>query len=323
MRNIVYPIMFIFSVLCPNILAQPVPAQDENIPWLVTFGPDAETAWGDDDFSQAFFFLVPEAHSLPVYIRVFDPDIGGAIDEINGTWNTRTNFSVYGGAGAHSDEDARGIDPVGNYRSGNLLASRTFGNEREWDNKWYTFGPFNPAEGEFQEQFGGYVFKIIAEGVEGNDGNLYRYFLSTSPDQNIPIEGANAFAYEYTFRLWDDPKQVSHIYPYIDEHTISVRISNFDWDNDGIIKLVSVARQGQLLKVSGDDVWAEDEFTIHPEERNTSLDIQFHKREFPVVRNNNVVINIRNQRDETMPFYVIPIGGVPQYKYSIGVRPRN
>ncbi len=312
-----------FPWFCLNGFSQAVPAPLENIPFLVTFGPDACTSWGDDDFSQAFFFLIPEGHTQPIYIRVFDPGTGGDHDEINVFWNTKTNFSVYGGTGAHSDPDAQEVDPVGNYRSGNLLASRTFGNEPEWNNRWYTFGPFNPAEGEFQEQFGGNVFKIIAEGVEGNDGNLYRYFLSTEPDQNIPIEGANAFAYEYTFRLWDDPGEVSHIYPYIDEHTISVRISNFDWDNDGTIRLVSVARQGQELTVSGDNVWEHDRFAIFPEEHNTSLDIQFHKQKSPAIRNNNVVINIRNQYDETLPFYVIPIGGVPQYRPTIGVRPRN
>ncbi|MGF1585253.1 MAG: hypothetical protein ACFCUM_08030 [Bacteroidales bacterium] len=313
----------LLSVIAQKSFSQAVPAQDEHIPYLVTFGPDAGTHWGDDDYSQAFFFLIPESHTQPVYIRVYDPDTGGAIDELNGYWNSKTNFSVYGGRGCHSHPDARDVDPTGNYRSGNMLASRTFGNEPEWDRKWYTFGPFNPTEGEFEEQFGGYVFKIIAEGIEGGDGNLYRYFLSTSPDQNIPIEGANAFAYEYTFRLWDDPKQVSHIYPFIDEHTITIEIGNFDWDNDGIIRLVSVARQGQQLKVSGDDEWQYDRFAILPEEHNTSLDIQFHKQAFPVVRNNNVVVNIRNQRGEGVPFYTIPIGGVPQYQYSIGVRPRS
>lgn len=323
MKYYFFPLLLAFSLITKESYSQAVPAQDENIPWLVTFAPGAETSWGDDDFSQAFFFTIPESYTQPVYIRVYDPDTGGKEDEINGFWDSETNFSVYGGRGCHSEDDARDVEPQGNYRSGNMLASRTFGNEPEYDGKWYTFGPFNPAEGEFQEQFGGHVFKIIAEGVEGDDGNIYRYFLSTSAGQNIPIEGANAFAYEYTFRMWDDPEQVSHIYPFIDEYTISVRIGNFDWDNDGVIRLVSVARQGQLLKVSGDDEWAQDEFAILDEEKNTSLDIQFHKQKFPVVKNNNVVVNIRNQRDETLPFYVIPIGGVPQYKYSIGVKPKK
>ncbi len=301
--------------------SQPVPAPDENIPWLVTFGGDACPSWGDDNFTQTFFFLIPEDHTDPVYIRVYNPVTGGQYDEINGYWNTKVNFSVYGGPETWSHPDAQGTGPEGNYRSGNQLASRTFGYEPEYDAAWYTFGPFNPMEGEYVEKFRGNVFKIIAQGIEGDDGNMYRYFLSTSPDQNIPVEGGNAFAYSYTFRLWNDPSQVSHIYPYIDDETITVEISNFDWDYDGIIRLVSVERQGQLLDVSGDDYWAQNRFTILPGERGTSLDLQFHKQATPVIRNNNVVVTIRNQYDQALPFYVIPIGGVPQYQYSIGVRP--
>jgi hypothetical protein len=278
---------------------------------------------GDDNFTQTFFFLIPEEHTEPIYIRVYNPGIGGSIDEINGFWDTKTNFSVYGGEETWSHPDAQETKPVGNYRSGNLLASRTFGNEPEYDGSWYTFGPFDPAEGEYVEKFRGNIFKIIAQGIEGDDGNLYRYFMSTQPDQNIAVEGGNAFAYSYTFRLWDDPRQVSHIYPYIDDETIAVEVSNFDWDYDGIIRLVSVARQGQTLRVSGDDEWVNDRFSINEEELNTSLDLQFHKSENPVIRNNNVVINIRNQYGDALPFYVIPIGGVPQYQHEIGVRPRG
>ncbi len=53
--------------------------------------------------------------------------------------------------------------------------------------------------------FDGYIFKVICDGIEGDDGNLYRYFLSTMPDENKAVEGANAFAYEYSFRMWDNP----------------------------------------------------------------------------------------------------------------------
>jgi hypothetical protein len=323
MRTRIFLLLFIVSGVFFRGFSQPVPAHDENIPYLVTFGGDACPSWGDDNFTQIFFFLIPEEHTDPVFIRVFNPGTSGSIDELNGYWDTKVNFSVYGGEEAWSDPDAQETAPAGNYRSGNLLASKTFGNEPEYDGTWYTFGPFDPMEGEYVEKFRGNIFKIIAQGVEGDDGNLYRYFLSTQPDQNIAVEGGNAFAYSYTFRLWDDPRQVSSIYPFIDEETISVRVSNFDWDSDGMIRLVSVDRQGQLLKISDDNEWAEDEFAISPDERNTSLHLQFHKQANPVVRNNNVVVNIRNQYDQALPFYVIPIGGVPQYKYSIGVRPRG
>jgi lipopolysaccharide export system permease protein len=62
------------------------------------------------------------------------------------------------------------------------------------------------------------------------------------------------------------------------------------------------------------------EFQILEGEHNTSLDMQLIKSKSPAVRNNNVVINVRNQYGELLPFYVIPLGGVPQYKYNIGAR---
>ena len=81
-----------------GLMAQPVPAVDENIPALVTFGKDADTAWGDDDFIQIIFFSIPETFQDPIFIRVYDPDTGGAFDEQQGAWNTRANFSVFGAA---------------------------------------------------------------------------------------------------------------------------------------------------------------------------------------------------------------------------------
>jgi hypothetical protein len=321
--KIFFTFIIITAVGILSVSGQPVPNIDENIPFLVNFGKNAGTSWGDDDYSQSFFFLVPKSYNKPLYIRVFDPDTGGEHDEINGIWDTRCTYSVYGGTGSWSDDDAKGTDPVGNYKSGVLLATRTFGNDPRYDNNWYTFGPFNPTEGEYADRWDGYVFKVICEGISGDDGNLYRYFLSTDPNENKPIEGANAFAYEYTFRLHDDPLEVSHIYPYVDERTVTVKLWNFDWDNDGFIKIVSVSRKGQLAKVSGENEWAESEFKIDESEKNTSLDIQFIKRKSPPVKNNNVVIYVKNQYGELLEFFTSPIGGVPKYKYSIGVKPKE
>jgi len=75
--------------------SQPVPASDENIPFLVTFGNEAGTKWGDDDFSQTFFFKIKKEFKEPIYVRVFDPDCTGMHDESNGGFNTMTRFSVY------------------------------------------------------------------------------------------------------------------------------------------------------------------------------------------------------------------------------------
>ena len=319
MKRYILIISFILNT-CAGLFSQSAPAIDENIPYLVTFGGDAVTSWGDDDFCQIFYCLIPSLQTDPVYIRVYDPDTGGAIDEAKGEFNTITNFSVYGGKGCWLDTAALVISKTGNYKNGYLLSSKSFGTDPKYDKKWYSFGPFNPSEGEYVEKLGGRVLKIIAQGISGDDGNLYKYFLSTSPVENIAVEGGNLFTYKYHLRLSDDQKHVSQIYPFADERTISIQVSNFDWDNDGIIRIFSVAKNGILCDVSGENNWVVREFPIVAEEKNSTVEIQFIKNQTVQIRNNNVVIIVRNQYGVSLPFYVVPIGGVPVYSPKIRMK---
>jgi hypothetical protein len=303
-----------------GLFSQSAPAIDENIPYLMTFGGNALTSWGDDDFCQIFYCIIPPSQTDPVYIRVYDPDTGGDLDELKGEFNTIVNFSIYGGNDCWSDTSAQVLNKTGNYKSGYLLSSKSFGVEPKYDKKWYTFGPFNPSEGKYVEKLGGRVFKIIALGISGDDGNIYKYFLSTSPVENIPVEGGNFFTYKYHFRLSDDQKHVCQIYPFVDDKTISIQVSDFDWDDDGTIKIFSVAKNGILCDVSSENNWVIRDFPIVEEEKNSTLEIQFVKNQTVLVRNNNVVIIVRNQYGISMPFYVVPIGGVPVYSPKIRMK---
>jgi hypothetical protein len=303
-----------------GLFSQSAPAIDENIPYLVTFGGDAKTSWGDDDFCQIFYCIIPPSQTGPVYIRVYDPDTGGDLDELKGEFNTIVNFSISGGNDGWSDTAAQVLKNSENIKSGYLLSSKSFGNEPKYDKKWYSFGPFNPSEGKSVEKLGGRVFKIVSQGISGDDGNLYKYFLSTSPIENVAVEGGNWFTYKYHFRLSDDQKHVSQIYPFVDDKTISIQISNFDWDNDGIIRIFSVAKNGILCDVSGDNNWVIREFPIVDEEKNSTVEIQFIKNQSIQIRNNNVEVIVRNQYGISLPFYVVPIGGVPVYSPKIRMK---
>ena len=46
------------------------------------------------------------------------------------------------------------------------------------------------------------------------------------------------------------------------------------------------------------------------------MDFRFIKAK-QLVKHNNVVVNVRNQFGETLPFFTIPIGGVPKYKGEV------
>ena len=315
-------ILSLIILLASNLVcAQQVPGKDENIPFLVTFGSEGNKAWGDDDFSQTFFFVIPTTHKGSVYIRVFDPGSSGKYDEKKGEFNTSTKFSVYGGKGCVTHPDCRSHNPVGKYKSGDLLDSKTFTDD--YDDEWYTFGPFNPTSGENSPKYGGYIFKVITEGKSGDDGNLYRYFLSTSKSTNQAIEGGNAFTFEYCFRMHDDPKEITHLYPYIDSRVVSVKQGNFDWDNDGEMKIISNSRYAVYLKKSGDGNWEKSEHEVLEKEKESSFDVQFHKNKNSPAKNNNVSFYITNQYGETMPFFSIPIGGVPKPKANIQMTPKG
>lgn len=312
-------LLFLLTFSYTALVAQPVPPANSNIPFLVTFGNAASKTYGDDDFSQVFFLSIPKNETDPFYIRVFDPDVGGEHDEIYGSADTKTKFSVFGGDRCWSEPDAQQTQPIGNYKSGILLDSKTFGESDKYDNGWYSFGPIDPKEGELIEEFDGYVFKIIAEGTTGNDGNLYRYFFSRGPNVNIAIEGANAFGYEWTFRMPDEPKATSHLYPYITDDVVSIQQFNFDWDDDGIIKIISYEKKGEWVKMSNEADWANSTHQIAETERNASLDIQFVKVPERSKKNNNVCFSFKNQYGEFMRFYTIPIGGVQQFKYNLNL----
>jgi hypothetical protein len=317
------PFFVVFLLLNSEIItAQPVPSEIENIPHLVLFGKNADGSWGDCYHSQKFFFLIPKDFKKPVYIRVFDPECDGSIDELNGKWDTKTEFSVYGGLGCWTEPDAREPEPKGKYKSGTLLASKTFGSETTYAGKWYTFGPINPSEGEFSPEWGGFIIKIIAEAISGDDGNLYNYYLSTEPDKNVPVEGGNSFTYAYIFQLWNDPNQVSHIFPYAEAKTITVEQWNYDWDDDGFILIASVSRVGELVKASGNAEWKHSSLMISEAERGHSIDIQMHKQKNPPVKNNNLIMYIKNQSGQALPYFTIPIGGVPQPKVRQAASPR-
>jgi hypothetical protein len=317
----------IFSgFLAGNIVSgQAVPGKDENIPFLVTFGKNGETSWGDDDFYSVFFFTIPKDYNRQFYIKVFDPDNGGENDEIQGVFDSKTMFSVYGGKGVDPDKNlaSRGLRDGENYKQGNLLASKVFGNEPTYDNKYYAFGPFNPTEGDYNEKWKSYIFKIVCEGITGDDGNLYRYFLSRDAAGELPIEGANAFTYEYTFRLANDIKSVAHIYPFVDTGIVSIKQRNFDWDDDGVILVVSTYKQGIPLPVSNENDEKISVIAVEPAEIGKSLDFQFHKKQGYLVRNNNVVVSLENQRGDALQFFSSPIGGVPVYQPVMSIRKKQ
>ena len=48
--------------------------------------------------------------------------------------------------------------------------------------------------------------------------------------------------------------------------------------------------------------------------------LSFIKNRMKLIRNNNVAVIVQNQYGESLPFYVIPIGGIPIYNPSLRMK---
>lgn len=297
-----------------GLFGQGVPPAQQNIESLITFGSKSDHSKGDDDFSQTVFFSIPKSQTNPFYIRIYDPETFGEHDEKNSAWNTKMKYAVYGGNKAYTEKDARSVNPIGKYKSGVLIASKIFGNEAKTDKKWINLGPFNPKQGEFVSEFDSYIFKVIIDGLTGDDANAYKLFLSLKNDENVPMGGAIAFVYEYSVRLISEGQSIAHIFPYADSLVSAFKIKTFDFDNDGQIKLFSSVKNGHLVKLSGDNEWSISSHDIKPEERNKCLDLQILKRGGD---RNDLVVYVTNESDIPLPFFVAPLGGLPRYKYNL------
>ncbi len=180
-------------------------------------------------------------------------------------------------------------------------------------------GPFNPNDGD---NFYGVnekkskLFKVICKGISGDDGNLYRMYVSKNKETNVAVEGGNSFTYEYSFRMKAGKGSQAYIFPFIDDYTRAIKQYNFDFDGDGAIRLYTSEKKGLLLATSGDGSWASNQILISPKERNKTAEIIFQKKGNWY---NDITFYLLNQYDKTIPFYTLPIGSRPLKNQKITI----
>ncbi len=170
--------------------------------YVVTFGPAASPAEGDNDYVQDIFLQAAEGTTGDLYVRVFDADSGGAVDELLGGGGTVMRYTLR--------------------RAGVVLDQIDIGADAAYDGNWaLVFGPYPSSDGR--------LLRLTVEGISGGDGNWYNVALSTQPDANVAPVGSRAFAYAWTFPLFSDsPRQ---FYPYVPAGASSFVQHNWDMDS--------------------------------------------------------------------------------------------
>jgi len=199
--------------------------------YISTFGPGpGASGQGDDDHVQVIFFEVPSSYADTLYIRIFDANTGGAVDEQVGGWDTTIRYRLFGGIGAYTN--ARSAHPdAAQINSGELLTQALVGDDPAYEGNLYLV--FSALAGEGEPVGSSLVFKLVVEGVSGDDGNLYNVALSTVDNDNVAPAGSRVFAYSWTFPLPNDPSQRPPLYPYVPSGTAIFEQHNWDADYVG------------------------------------------------------------------------------------------
>ncbi|MFC1715606.1 PKD domain-containing protein [Candidatus Poribacteria bacterium] len=262
---------------------------------MVTYGSDSMTKEGDNDFKQVIFLQVPQTISDTLYLRIFDADCGDKLDSPFGTFDTETRFQLLGGAGAYSADTVRNPFPEENdVVSGTPIASEVFGVNPFRDNKWYNLTKFSPTAGEKVGE--SYIFKLVVEGLGGNDGNVFDIAVSLSDSRNRPPEGLEIFSYALTVRL--PSVDIFAEMPFsIPAGMDEISVHNFDLAG-AAIGVETAYRSNLQVAASGQGDWAESKVKFEKNEINRLCAVTFQGGgEIP----NDATFYLTDSKDEAIP----------------------
>ena len=238
------------ALLSGLLFASPATSQSDEeasgpAPLLVVFGPAAPQSEGDHDWRQFIRFSVPEDAGR-FFVRVFDPDVGGAHDEFLRGFGTETRFTLYGAdatATLFRDPDGAIQEAV----EGRSLETVTYGESPAADGRWNTLFAADAAQGRVVD--GRREFVLAVEGVEGADGNVFEVAVTIPDGSNEPPAGLRLYSYLPTFQV-AQKGQLTELRFDIPEEAEALAIENFDSaggrvNYDGEFRSVPLAASGK------------------------------------------------------------------------------
>lgn len=305
-------IVFLSLVFVKQGFCYKVPTEQSNVKYLYVFGADGKSTYGAmRDEPQVVFVKVPASYTGDVSISVYDPDATGSVDEKSGDWDTTTKFSILGGDKAYTsiaetDEthllnDKAETTPT-NYYEGDLLDSKIFGNDPQYDKSVYRFDPIDASKGEEVDGFR--YFKIVIEGLSGDDNNLFS--LEISP------EDSEAFSFSPAIRLAETRGAKMSLYPAIPSDAARIVEHNYDLDaTGGSIDLISPSKYFNI-KGSDTGMWARTQIDVPSKDMGRRWVYEITKDR---QKQANMAVTILTDKGRSVPIYFTPGEAGPKIMY--------
>lgn len=262
---------------------------------FVTYGLNGNPKEGDNDSKQIFFIKIDEDYSGSLSVELFDADCKGNNDKIfHKKFNSQFRFSIYGGMEDSLKKIIIDSYPVYKwFRDGKLIKEIVVSEDSTYDNRWVKFVQLDKKDGEHFN--GAYYFKLLVEGISGDDANIYNMRVVSDDDTKIKI-----FNYEPTIHLL--PRMHTIQFRFNSEENSSVIVKNYDADNTKI-SLVTPYRKNIRLTSSSDGNWKSNKIALKPFEYNEICAIQFGPGSR---RSNDAVFAIDTEYGRSIPI-ILPI----------------
>jgi len=261
-----------------------------------TFGAGAEHELGDPDNRQAFYVDIPADEQKPLYLRIFDADVGGAYEEKRGPFDTKTRFLLLGGESAAKNYASSFKTPedLEIFNNGDIVHSREFGNEPKWNATYYNLGEI-PKERGFKTEDGYYRFVLLVEGISGNDGNYFDFVISYDPNAKDIPDDIRLFVRDLSLRIPDDHGFETRI-NVSTKGNEELNIITYDMD-DVPLSVEMPFRTSVSLTPSGDGNWVDNNFSVPTPGKTQSIGIKVNGRDF----NNTFGLMVEGSTGQSLP----------------------
>ena len=298
---------WIVAALCfaaPTMAQDTSPAPEDGL--LVVYGLNAPTREGDIDHRETIFFSVPKDMRDRVYVRIFDPEMGGAHDFRYGRYGgTATLYRVYGGEEAFSgvslpEPVASGAVPRKMPRAevlavgpGKVLHEKRFEADTATDGTWVSLGAVRARQGEVIGDRAWFRLEVI--GADGDDGNGFNVDISLARDRHKRSDEIAVVAYQPTIR-WPGGATGTRV-EFMGPGNGPLTIQNFDG-------AAADLRLNQMysdirLRASGQNTWASEDVQTDEELLAITLKGGF---ETP----NDVTLSIFDAEGQALPILMPP-----------------
>lgn len=260
------------------VFAYTVPEDDSQVKYFYVFGPKGNPDMGAEEESEVALYIdLPENAWGDLTLGVYDPDTGGALDLrptfYDKPWDTVTEFAVYG-------------------KNNELLGKEEFRESKEYDRKYYYFGPYPKEKGERVGD--NYRFKLVAKATAGEDENLYHV--------RIWPENAEAFSYKFTFRLLEQEGSKMYFYPEVPAGEGKIIFYNYDLDpNGGTGRLYDrEINRWHKIKDSASAKWAQTSVNLAIADHPKRLTYIITKK---TQRHGNAGMRVEGEAGNSLPIY--------------------